>query len=79
MQIQLDRQKYLQERAGQDEAALRLRDERIPTGASRPMLSALEQAEFVVSAHVLMRDLHGRCCDDPLFQIHRTEGAEKEP
>jgi hypothetical protein len=50
VQIQLDRQKYLQDRAGQDESALRVQDERIPTGASRPMLTPQEQAECEVSA-----------------------------
>jgi hypothetical protein len=49
VQIQLDRQKYLQDRAGQDESALRVQDERIPTGASRPMLTPQEQAECEVS------------------------------
>jgi hypothetical protein len=47
--IQLARQKYLQERAGMDEEALRTKDNKDPTGASRPMLSPIEEDQCVVS------------------------------
>jgi hypothetical protein len=49
VQIQLDRQKYLQERATKEEHELRAMDEKIPTGASRPMLSPIEEDQCVVS------------------------------
>jgi hypothetical protein len=53
VQIQLDRQKYLQERAAKEESELRAMDEKIPSGASRPMLSPIEEDQCVVSAHAL--------------------------
>ena len=53
VQIQLDRQSYLAERATKEEAELRAEDERIPTGGTRPMLSSLEGEEVVVSVKVL--------------------------
>ena len=58
--IQLGRQQYLQERAAQSEQELRDEDEKIPSGASRPVLTAAEEEECVVSSCTLA--VQELCC-----------------